>query len=96
MVKDSGIVTMIDVASGQMLHQGRAEGRGNYYSSLMAGDGKVFMASESGVMTILKAGREWSILSSHDFGERMMATPVISNGVMFIRTEEALYSYSKK
>ena len=96
MVKDSGIVTMIDVASGQMLHQGRAEGRGNYYASLIAGDGKVFMASENGVLTILKAGKEWSILSSHDFGERMMATPVISNGVMFIRTDEALYSYSKK
>ncbi len=96
MVKDSGIVTMIDVASGQMLHQGRAEGRGNYYSSLIAGDGKVFMASESGVMTILKAGKEWSILSSHDFGERMMATPVISKGVLFIRTDVALYSYSKK
>ena len=96
MVKDSGIVTMIDVASGQMLHQGRAEGRGNYYSSLVGGDGKVFMTSESGVMTIFKAGKEWNILSSHDFGERMMATPVISKGVMFIRTDDALYSYSKR
>ena len=95
MVKDSGIVTVIDVATGQILHQGRSEGRGNYYSSLVAGDGKVFMASESGVMTILKAGKEWKILSSHDFGERMMATPVISNGAMFIRTDEALYSFVK-
>ncbi len=95
MVKDSGIVTLVDVSTGEMLHQGRAEGRGNYYSSLVAGDGKVFMASESGVMTIFKAGREWKILSSHDFGERMMATPVISKGVMFIRTEEALYSFVK-
>ena len=95
MVKDSGIVTLVDVATGQMLHQGRAEGRGNYYSSLVAGDGKVFMTSESGVMTIFKAGKEWKILSSHDFGERVMATPVISNGVMFIRTEEALYSFVK-
>ena len=25
----------------------------------------------------------------------MMATPVISNGVMFIRTDEALYSFAK-
>jgi len=95
MVKDSGIVTLVDVATGQILHQGRSVGRGNYYSSLVAGDGKVFMASESGVMTIFKAGKEWKILSSHDFGERMMATPVISNGVMFIRTDEALYSFVK-
>lgn len=96
MVKDSGIVTLLDIETGEKLHQGRAEGRGNYYSSLVAGDGKVYMASESGVMTIFQAGREWKILSSHDFGERMMATPVISNGVFYIRTEAALYCFVKQ
>ena len=96
MVKDSGIVTLIDASNGEMLHQGRAEGRGNYYASLVAGDGKVYMTSESGVMTIFKAGKEWKILASHDFGERTMATPVISNGEMLIRTEEALYCFVKK
>lgn len=96
MVKDSGIVTLIDASTGQMLHQGRAEGRGNYYASLVAGDGKVYMTSEGGVMTIFKAGKEWKILASHDFGERTMATPVISKGEMLIRTEEALYCFLKK
>ena len=95
MVKDSGIITTIDIANGQLLHQGRAEGRGNYYASLVAGDGKVYLTSESGVMTILKAGKEWEIISSHDFGERIMATPVISEGVFFIRTDDALYSFVK-
>ena len=95
MVKDSGIVTVLDVDNGQMLHQSRAEGRGNYYASLVAGDGKVFLTSESGVMTILKSGRDSKTISSHDFGERMMASPVISNGTMYIRTVEALYSYVK-
>ncbi len=96
MVKDSGIVTLLDITTGEMLHQGRAEGRGNYYCSLVAGDGKVYMASESGVMTVFQAGKEWKILSSHDFGERMMATPVVSNGVFYIRTDEALYAFAKK
>ncbi len=96
MVKDSGIVTLLDIATGEMLHQGRAAGRGNYYSSLVAGDGKVYMASESGVMTVFQAGREWKILSSYDFGERMMATPVISHGVFFVRTDAALYSFAKQ
>ena len=96
MVKDSGIVTLLDIATGELLHQGRAVGRGNYYSSLVAGDGKVYMASESGVMTIFQAGKEWKILSSHDFGERMMATPVVSDGVFYVRTEAALYSFAKQ
>lgn len=95
MVKDSGIVTLLDITNGEMLQQFRAEGRGNYYASLVAGDGKVYLTSESGVMTVLRSGREGEILSSHDFGERIMATPVIADGKMYIRTEEALYCYSK-
>ena len=95
MVKDSGIVTILDIADGKMLHQIRAEGRGNYYASLVAGDGKVFLTSESGVVTILESGKSGKILSSHDFGERVMASPVISGGVIYIRTEAGLYAYSK-
>jgi len=96
MVKDSGIVTSLDLSTGEMLHQGRAQGRGNYYASVIAGDGKIYLTSESGVMTILKAGRAWTTLSSHDFGERIMATPVVSDGFLFIRTDAGLYCYGKK
>jgi outer membrane protein assembly factor BamB len=95
MVKDSGIVTILDIADGKLLHQLRAEGRGNYYASLIAGDGKVYLTSESGVMTILESGKSGKILASHDFGERIMASPVVSAGVMYIRTEAGLYAYGK-
>lgn len=95
MVKDSGIVTILDIDTGEMVYQGRAQGRGNYYASLVAGDGKVYLTSESGVITVMKSGREGKTLSSHDFGERIMATPVISRGVIYIRTAEALYAFAK-
>ncbi len=95
MVKDSGIVTVLDISKGQMLKQFRSAGRGNYYASLVAGDGKVYMASESGVVTILKAGPEAELLGSHDFSERIMATPVIRQGVIYLRTEKALYALAE-
>ncbi len=96
MVKDGGLITSLDVTDGSILKQGRAPGGGNYYASLVAGDGKVYVASELGVMTVLKAGKKWEILSSHDFGERIMATPVVSDGQFFIRTDEALYCFKSK
>jgi outer membrane protein assembly factor BamB len=94
MIKDSGIVTVLDVTSGQMLKQLRAPGRGNYFASLVAGDGKIYMASESGVITVMKAGPDASVLESYDFGERIMSTPVIRQGVIYLRTEKALYALS--
>lgn len=96
MVKDSGIITSLDATTGKPLKQGRAIGGGNYYASVVAGDGKVYMISEGGVVTILKADRDWSILGSHDFKERIMATPVIADGMMLIRTDAALYSFQCK
>jgi outer membrane protein assembly factor BamB len=96
MVKDSGVITSLDAASGELLKQGRARGRGNYYASLVAGDGKVYLASERGVITVLKADGKWEIISSYDFGERIMATPVAADGKLYIRTDEAIYCYSKK
>lgn len=96
MVKDSGVITSLDAATGDVGKQGRARGRGNYYASLVAGDGKVYLASERGVITVLTAGREWEIISSYDFGERIMATPTAADGKLFIRTDEALYCYGKK
>ena len=96
MVKDSGIITSLDASDGELLKQGRARGPGIYYASLVAGDGKVYLASERGVITVLKAGRQWDILSSHDLGERIMATPVAAAGQLFIRTDEALYCFAKK
>ena len=61
----------------------------------MAGDGKVYLASERGVLTVLKAGSNWEILSSHDLGERIMASPVIADGRIYVRTEAGLYSFAK-
>ncbi|MCH2209909.1 MAG: PQQ-binding-like beta-propeller repeat protein [Fuerstiella sp.] len=93
MVKDSGIITTLDATTGDLLKQGRSRGPGNYYASLVAGDGKVYMCSEKGVITVLSAGREWSILSSHDFGERIMGTPAIRDGRIYIRTDDAMYCF---
>jgi outer membrane protein assembly factor BamB len=96
MVKDSGVITSVDAKTGELLKQGRAKGRGNYYASLTAGDGKVYLASEQGVITILEAGRDWNVLASHDFQERIMATPVAVGGQFIVRTDAALYCFSKK
>jgi hypothetical protein len=59
----------------------------------VAGDGLIYTASEQGVVTIIKAGPKWDVLSSRDFKQRIMATPVISQGQLFIRTDAALYCY---
>lgn len=96
MVKDGGVITSVDAATGEVLKQGRAVGGGNFYASPVAGDGKVYLAGEHGYLTVLQADPEWDVVSSRDFGERMMATPVLDGSRMYVRTDEALYCFEAK
>ncbi len=96
MIKDGGILTSLDALTGQPLQQGRVVGPGNYYASLVAGDGKLYVCSERGVVTVVRTGRRWEIVSSYDFGERIMATPTIRDGNIYLRTEQALYCFRKQ
>ncbi len=96
LVKDGGVITLLDAAHGRLIKQSRARGDGNYYASPVGGDGKVYLCSGPGVVTVLKAGPRIEILSSQDFGERIAATPVISGGQILLRTEKALYCFGKR
>ena len=96
MVKNGGILTSLDARTGKRTRRGRIPGRGNYYASLVAGDGKIFACNEAGVMSIIKAGEAWSVIGSHDFGEKILATPVVQDGRMFIRTDSAVYCFGRK
>ncbi len=93
MVKDGGIVTKLDVADGHLLHEERLAGLGNYFASPVAGDGKVYFASEAGVLSVVANTPGWRIISSSDFHEKIFATPAIHLDRVYIRTERALYCF---
>ena len=48
--------------------------------------------SEEGIACVLEGGPTYKVLSTNDMGERCMATPAISNGQIYIRSDSALYS----
>ncbi len=93
MVKDGGIVTKLDVATGRLLQEERVPGLGNYFSSPVAGDGKIYFASEPGTVSVLASRQDWNVISSHEFHERIYATPALARGCVYIRTEQALYCF---
>ena len=96
MVKDGGILTSLDASTGEVGRQARLPGRGSYYSSIASGDGKLYVCSERGVLSVLSADRDWELLSSRDFGDRIYATPVIADGRVYLRTHTALYCFANE
>jgi outer membrane protein assembly factor BamB len=94
LMKEGGIVSTVDPANGKILKQGRTpDALEEYYASPVAADGKIFLVSASGKVTVLKADAQWEILAMNDLGEEVWATPAIAGGNLFIRTRNALYSF---
>jgi outer membrane protein assembly factor BamB len=94
LMKEGGIVSSLDPASGQILKQGRTpDALEEYYASPVAADGKIFLVSASGKVTVLKADAQWEILAMNDLDEEVWATPAIAGSNLYIRTRNALYSF---
>ena len=95
LVKDGGIFTALSAEDGRVLRQGRLRGAmGRYFSSPVAADGKIFTADETGMVSVIQPGPEWSVIRSINMQEEVYATPVIMDGRLFIRTQKALYCFA--
>ena len=68
---------------------------GIFTASPVAGDGKIYLLSETGDAIVMRAGRQPIVLARNALGNRMVASPAVSNGQFFIRTDDHLLAYGK-
>jgi hypothetical protein len=96
MINDQGVLTTLDPATGRAFKQARLRGvSDNYFASPVAADGKILIASHSGVVAVLKAGPDQEILAANRLDEEIFATPAIVGGRIYVRTVSALYCFGK-
>ena len=93
-VRNGGILTTYDAATGEELRVARLTGAiAGYSASPVAADRRLFFASEEGHVAVIRAGRDWEVERVNELGEAIYATPALSGGVFYIRTEEAIYAF---
>ncbi len=86
---DSGILTCYDAASGETLWKQRLPGE--YFSSLAAGDGKLYATNTEGATTVFAAGPEFRSLAVNDLGATVYSSPALSGDCLLLRTARDLY-----
>jgi outer membrane protein assembly factor BamB len=92
MTNEVGVVTCAEAATGQKLWQKRLGGI--FFASPVAGEGKVYLLSETGEAFVLRAGRQPEVLATNDLGERFLASPAISGRRIFLRSDGTLFAVS--
>src|SRR2546428_384853 len=69
---------------------------GDYFSSPVAADDKIYTLSEEGRASVIKPGAEWEVLAVNDLADSCKATPAIADSRLYIRTRGALYCFAKR
>ena len=68
---------------------------GVYTASPVAADGKVYLTSEDGEVIVLAAGRTPRILARNTLPARLLASPAIGAGRLFLRSDDTLYAVGR-
>jgi outer membrane protein assembly factor BamB len=96
MVNDSGILISFNPVTGEVIKQGRLQGAiDKYFASPVGADGKVYLVSQDGTVSVVKAAGEWEVLAVNALGDEVFATPAIADGKLYVRTKGALYCFAK-
>ena len=96
MAGDVGVLSAIDAKTGQRVWQERTGGV--FTASPVAADGKIYLLSEDGQAIVLAAGTPSAaprVLARNRLNARQLASPAISGGRIFIRTDDAVIAIGK-
>jgi outer membrane protein assembly factor BamB len=94
MATEMGIVTCIDAKTGERIWRERMGGI--YSASPVYADGKIYLFSENGEALVLRAGRTPQVLAKNKLDMRVIASPAISGGRIFVRGDRQLVAIQSR
>jgi outer membrane protein assembly factor BamB len=94
---NNGVFDAYDLKSGKEIYRQRLPLVGSGFSaSPVAADGKIYLSNEDGDMLVVRAGPTFEHIATNTIGELLMATPALSEGVMYVRGASSLFAIGAK
>lgn len=92
-VSDSGIGHCFDAATGEITWEERLR---EHHASLVSAEGRVYFLNDFGTLRTIRPGKTYDLLAESEIGEKIMASPALSEGQIFIRGEKSLLCLGKR
>ena len=94
---NNGVFDAYDLETGKEIYRQRLPLVGSGFSaSPVAADGKIYLSNEDGEMLVVGAGPTFKHIATNSIGELLMATPALSDGVMYVRGASSLFAIGAK
>lgn len=95
-LQNNGRFDCYELGSGEEVYSERIRHPGGGFSaSPVASDGKIYLPSEDGDIFVVNSGPDFKLITTNKMGERLMATPAISDGWMYVRAEHHVFAIGK-
>ena len=95
-LRGNGSLTCFRATTGEVMYKESLGVSGGVTASGIASEGKLYFTAENGEVFVVKAGPEYKLLSQNSMGDLCMATPAISEDILFFRTKSYLIAVSEK
>jgi outer membrane protein assembly factor BamB len=92
-IKNGGVLTCIDLRTGERLYRNRTSGRGTHYASPVIAGQYLLTTSGDGVISVIQLGPEFKLVSTHEMQDSVYATPALYGGQLYVRTHSGLYAF---
>ncbi len=89
LVSNNGIARCLDAHTGQLQWKARLDG--DYRASPLAAEGRVYFLNTKGLTTVVSASSRLDKLTENQLDDTTFASPVTSDGMLFIRGHKRLY-----
>ena len=96
-MKSGGLASCYQATSGSPIYQGeRVDASGDYYSSAVAADGRIYVTSQRGTVVVLDDHSDsLQVLARNELREQVFASPAIVDGVIYLRTDKHLFAFGE-
>jgi len=93
---DTAMLSCFNATTGEpYYHQQRLPEADSFKASPVGADGKLYLASESGMVTVVKMGEKFEVLARNNFENHMfVASPVVAAGELYLRSKTHLFCIS--
>jgi outer membrane protein assembly factor BamB len=95
-LRDKNEIVCVSTESGETIWKGKLEKhRSAFSASPVVADGKVFVTREDGKTFVVADSDKFELIASNELNEQTVATPVLLDGRIYLRTYEHLYCIGK-
>jgi outer membrane protein assembly factor BamB len=90
---DNGTFNCYNATTGEPYYQQKRLPQADSFKASPVGAGdKIYLASESGVVTVVKMGEQFEVVATNTFEDQMfVSSPVVAEGDLFLRSKTHLF-----